>query len=261
MNEQTANRLAEAFVEARRSGARIPASQPAAEVSGIDEAYLVQARATSMWPDQVAGWKIGCANSEQQKALHTDEPFYAPVFAKDVLRSPARVDPAALHMLGIESELMFRLAHDLEPEVMSSPPTEISEWVESMLPGIEIFSSRLESPLARGVAPIVADFGGNGALIVGPPEPGWRSLDLARIAASLSVNGQVVAQGRGDAVLGNPLRSLRWFLHKCLQRGQALKAGQIVACGSLTPLHMCAAGDRVVADFAALGTVTVELCA
>jgi len=47
-------------------------------------------------------------------------------------------------------------------------------------------------------------------------------LELSRIGVRVSVNGAEVGSGRGDAVLGNPLRSVAWLAAKLAEYGRSL---------------------------------------
>ena len=50
----------------------------------------------------------------------------------------------------------------------------------------------------------------------------------------LTRNGEVVAKGRSDAVLGNPVTAVAWLARKVESFGVRLKAGDIVLPGSCT---------------------------
>ena len=50
----------------------------------------------------------------------------------------------------------------------------------------------------------------------------------------LTRNGEVIAEGRSDAVLGNPVTAVAWLARKVEGFGVRLKAGDIVLPGSCT---------------------------
>ena len=71
-------------------------------------------------------------------------------------------------------------------------------------------------------------------------------------------NGEVVAEGRSDAVLGNPVTAVAWLARKVDGFGVRLKAGDIVLPGSCTRAIDARPGDEFAADFAGLGSVRLS---
>ena len=79
------------LLEARRNGIQIA---PPFVMPNRDAVYAIQdgvARATGA----VAGWKVGARTP-------TAEPNPAPLLAGALVRSPARFDGTAMHMIGVE---------------------------------------------------------------------------------------------------------------------------------------------------------------
>jgi 2-keto-4-pentenoate hydratase len=83
--------------------------------------------------------------------------------------------------------------------------------------------------------------------------------DPSAIEARVLINGEQVATGRGDAVLGNPLNSIVWLAGKLRQFGRTLQAGQIVMTGSFTRQFPLAAGDTVETVFSGVGGVRTSV--
>ena len=83
-------------------------------------------------------------------------------------------------------------------------------------------------------------------------------LDITAIEAVLTRNGEVVAKGRSDAVLGNPVTPVAWLARKVESFGVRLRAGDIVLPGSCTRAIDARPGDKFVAEFAGLGAVRLS---
>ena len=81
---------------------------------------------------------------------------------------------------------------------------------------------------------------------------------ITGIDAVLTRNGEVVAEGRSDAVLGNPVTAVAWLARKVDSFGVRLRAGDIVLPGSCTRAIDVRPGDEFVADFAGLGAVRLS---
>ena len=69
---------------------------------------------------------------------------------------------------------------------------------------------------------------------------------------------QRVAEGRSDAVLGNPVTAVAWLVRKVEAFGVRLKAGDIVLPGSCTRAIDAPPGSHFVADFTGLGSVRLN---
>ena len=92
----------QSLLEARRSGIQVA---PPFALPDRDAVYAIQdgvARATG----PVAGWKVGARTP-------TAEPNPAPLLAGALVTSPARFDGKAMHMIGVEIEISFLIAHDI----------------------------------------------------------------------------------------------------------------------------------------------------
>ena len=103
-----------------------------------------------------------------------------------------------------------------------------------------------------------ADFGTNVAFCHGAWVSDWRSHDLAATAVTLYVNGAEIAQGTGERALGSPLNVAVWLANHLSERQIGVKAGEYVSTGTCTGIKPVRAGDFVVADFGALGTVNAS---
>ena len=67
-----------------------------------------------------------------------------------------------------------------------------------------------------------------------------------------------MAEGRSDAVLGNPVTAVAWLADKVASFGVTLEAGHVILPGSVHRAIDASAGDDFDADFDGLGSV--RLC-
>ncbi len=227
--------------------------------AGSDEGYTIQKAFMGRWDDKLAGWKIGATAPQAQALFGTDEPFYGPVFARDILQSPARLDSDRFHVFGVEAEFAFVFDRDLPPNPEARSRQSIVEYLGAAHIAIEFVSPRLDKPAGYGVAQLIADGAGNGAVVLGPEIENWRDLDLSQEGAAMLIDGEEVAAGTGAEVFGHPLDSLIWFAARAGGHGHTVDAGSVVITGSCTGLKMAGPGTEVVADFGGLGRVSLSL--
>ena len=127
--------------------------------------------------------------------------------------------------------------------------------IDVVYPSLEIIETR--GPFTEQIALALADNAQQKTVILGTPAP--LPADLTTIEARVSINGQIVATGTGDAVLGNPLNSIVWLAAKLGAYGRTLKAGEIVMTGSFTRQFPITPGDRIETEFSGLGTVQTAM--
>ena len=82
-------------------------------------------------------------------------------------------------------------------------------------------------------------------------------IDMLTIPCTLRRNGDVVGEGRSDAILGNPVTSVAWLARKVASFGVRLKAGHVILPGSVCRAVDARPGDVFRADFGGLGAVSL----
>ena len=244
--------------QARESSRPLAGFPESCRPQSLADGYAIQDAFVAAWGRPVAGWKVGCTALETQRLFGIEEPFYGPVFAEVVFRSPAELPAADFALRGIECEFAFQLAAEFEEREEPYELEEVAERVSAPIPAIEIVSPRLDHPTRYGAPAAIADCGINGALVLGAPTLEWQALDLAAHAVRLEIDGEPRAEGTGALVLGHPLNVLTWFVNRSTASGRTLPSGQIVSTGTTTGLVTLEPGQRARADFGILGTV--ELC-
>lgn len=200
----------------------------------------------------IGGWKVGAKG-------HLQEPGCAPLPAKGVLPSGTALLGPAWRMRGIEVEVAVRLGKDLIPTSGEPDAATVRDAVDAVLPVIEVVETRLadwrdSAPLAQ-----LADLQSHGALIVGEPS-GIRieDLDLRTVQAYLAFDGQPVASTRGANPAADIWWLVGWLAWHCAQRGQPLRAGQIITTGSCTGLLFAPEGAHVQAHLDGVGRVELR---
>jgi 2-keto-4-pentenoate hydratase len=159
----------------------------------------------------------------------------------------------ALIRPGFEPELCLRVGVALSGEVDTAT---VRSAIDAVYPALEIIETR--GDLSAQIAVAMADNAQQKTVVLGEPVA-LGGLALDQVATTVRINGQTVATGRGDAVLGNPLNSVIWLARKLTEFGRRIEAGEIIMSGSFTRQFPIEPGDQVEADFSAIGKVVTGM--
>ncbi len=128
---------------------------------------------------------------------------------------------------------------------------------EALVPSIELIDTRITDWKIE-LCDTIADNASSAGFVLGEARVSPEDIDVKAIDAVLTRNGEVVAEGRSDAVLGNPVTAVAWLARKVESFGVRLRKGDVVLPGSCTRAIDARPGDEFVADFAGLGSVRLS---
>ncbi len=246
--------VARAFVDARRA-ARAAPDYPGALPASLDAAYLIQDEAIALWPDRIAGWKLGRIPSPFAERFGAGR-LAGPIFANNVW--PA--DDAAVRFgvidggfAAVEAEYVLEMGKTA-PDRDGWTAESVAPLVSRVLIGVEIAGSPFPGINDHGPAVTASDFGNNAGLILGGEIRD--GLDrLMGLTCEVRIEGATVGAGGAAFIPGGPLDSLAFLLNLLHRRGRRLEAGQLVSTGAATGVHNIVAGQAAVADFGADGRI------
>lgn len=253
MNQADIDNAADLLVAARNNPTLENAFDPStmsAAPGDYDDVYQIQ-HAVASRVGKVGGWKAGADAADAK-------PVMAPIFASEIITSPATVDHDRYRLHGIEAELAFRLSDDLPARDKPYSDAEIAERVECMLPLIELVDSRLTEYSTAGDLWKLSDNQINAGLVIGEPIANWEKLDTTKQRVIQSFDGEVVVDNTGWNFPGTPIGLLRRVADTCRHCG-GLKAGQIATMGSMTGILFVERGTKVTAEFEGLQTLSVTV--
>jgi 2-keto-4-pentenoate hydratase len=232
------------LLEARRTGRQV---LPPFAMPNRDAVYAIQdgvARATG----PVAGWKVGARTP-------TAEPNPAPLLAGALVKSPARFDGKAMHMIGVEIEISFHVARDIAARGAAVGRNEALSAVGDAFVGMEVVDTRLANFREADPEWLLADNQMNHALVVGDSVKDWRALDWPNLLVRLEIDGSTIVDQTGGLGAVDPVRPLAWMIDHAVRRRGGLRRGQVITTGSWTGLRYFPPGTRARGEFAGLGAV------
>lgn len=248
--------IAAHFVRARTAKAGF-ADFPGALPDDLDDCYAVQRAEIDLWPDRLAGWKVGRLSADIAVRVGTDR-FLGPIFAETVDETPGaiRCFPAFRDgFAAFEAEILIRLAEDADPARQDWTTEDAASLIGPMHIGVEVAGSPLSTINSLGSRASVCGFGNNAGLIVGPEIADWRARAQEPLSCAVSVNGTEIARKSRPALAAGAVEALVVTLRQAARMGLPLRAGQWVSTGALTGVHPVRIGDRCVGDFGAFGSV------
>jgi len=251
---ETAQSIARRFVEARREATALR-EYPGPIPPNLESAYACQEAAIDLWPDEIAGWKIGRIPPAFESKLG-DTRLAGPIFRRAVHRYLGR-EPVPFGVFpggfaAVEAEIIFEIGEDAPPAKTSWSDEDAARLVGRVFAGVEIAGSPFAGINALGPTVTISDFGNNSGLILGHEVKGWREKPLDSLSAETFIDGKSVGTGSPANILGGPLGSLSFVTALCAGRKRPLKAGMLITTGALTGIHEISAGESARIEFTGL---------
>jgi 2-keto-4-pentenoate hydratase len=247
--------LAADLAQAERSRVSIsPLTTREADIDVIDayEIQLVNIRQRVAEGARVIGHKVGLSSEAMQKMMNVDEPDYGHLLDEMEVFEDVPVKAGRFLYPRVEVEVGFILADDLPGAGCTED--DVLAATAAFAPSIELIDTRITDWKIK-LCDTIADNASSAGWVLGKGRVSPKDIDIRNIDAVLRRNGEVVAEGRSDAVLGNPVTAVAWLARKVDDFGVRLKAGDIVLPGSCTRAIDARPGDDFVADFDGLGSV------
>ncbi|MFD4259203.1 2-keto-4-pentenoate hydratase [Streptomyces sp. NPDC058534] len=233
-----------------------PLTEAFPEIDTVDayEIQLINIRRRVDTGAEVYGHKVGLSSSVMQRMMGVNEPDYGHLL-DDMELSPDRPVPVAHYCYPrIEVEVGFVLGDDLPGE--NCTPADVLAATERVVPALELIDSRIRDWRIT-IADTIADNASSAGYVIGEGRAP-RELDLKAIDARLTGGGELLAEGRSDAVLGDPAVSVAWLARTVARFGVPLRKGHVVLPGSCTRAVDVTAGQTFTAEFTGLGPVSLS---
>lgn len=229
-------------------------------IAGLAQAYQVaeiNTAARLAEPGRrVVGLKVGLTSKAVQQQLGVDQPDFGVLFDDMEHLDGDAIPMARLIQPKVEAEVALVVGADLAGETLSW--SEFLRGLAYALPALEIVDSVIQDWKIT-LVDTVADNASSALYVLGNQPVDVGRLDLGALGMQMGINGQTVSVGTGAACLGHPLRAAYWLARTMAERGQSLKAGQVILSGALGPMISLQAGDAVHAAMGALGSVSCRM--
>ncbi len=254
----TRDELAADLAQAERSRqpiAPLTTATPDIDVVDAYEIQLINIRQRVAEGARVVGHKVGLSSKVMQQMMGVDEPDYGHLLDDMQVFEDTPVRAGRYLFPRVEVEVGFILSADLPGAECTED--DVLAATEALVPAIELIDTRIKDWQIK-ICDTIADNASSAGFVLGAARVRPADIDVKGIDAKLTRNGELIAEGRSDAVLGNPVTAVAWLSRKVESFGVRLKKGDIVLPGSCTFAVDANPGDEFVADFAGLGTVRLS---
>ncbi|MEV0672703.1 2-keto-4-pentenoate hydratase [Mycobacterium sp. NPDC050441] len=255
LSVEVRDELAADLAQAERS--RVPMTPLTDRYGDIDvvdayEIQLINIRQRVAEGARIIGHKVGLSSKAMQDMMGVDEPDYGHLLDEMEVFENVPVPSSKFLYPRVEVEVGFILADDLPGAGCTEE--DVLAATAAFAPAIELIDTRITNWQIK-LCDTIADNASSAGWVLGEARVSPKDIDICNIDAVLTNHGKVVAEGRSDAVLGNPVTAVAWLARKVESFGVRLKAGDIVLPGSCTRAIDAPPGSDFVADFAGLGSV------
>jgi 2-keto-4-pentenoate hydratase len=251
----TRDELAADLAQAERSRepiAPLTSAHPDIDVVDAYEIQLINIRQRVAEGARILGHKVGLSSLAMQQMMGVDEPDYGHLLDEMQVFEDVPVAAGRYLYPRVEVEVGFILSADLPGADCTED--DVLAATEALVPSIELIDTRI-TDWKIALCDTIADNASSAGFVLGEARVLPSDIDVKAIDAVLTRNGQVIAEGRSDAVLGNPVTAVAWLARKVESFGVRLRKGDVVLPGSCTKAIDARPGDQFVADFTGLGSV------
>jgi 2-keto-4-pentenoate hydratase len=248
MDRDAIDRAAKLLDKARRTGNRLDRLPETSRPRSAVEAYAIQLATVAEMGGSIAGWKV---------AVSAEYGLLIGILVRSrVFQHGTAISSTRLSMRGVEAEIAFRFDQTLPPRELTYERADVEAAVTAF-PAIEIVDSRFRDYHGTLVIDRAADFMSNGGFVVGSARDDWRSFDLAKLEARLTIDGVEIVRRVGGHSAGDPLIPAI-ALANYLRTSTGAPAGMVTTTGTFTGLEFAKVNSVVQATFEGFGSVTCQ---
>ena len=220
----------------------------------LEEAYDIQRASIARRlerGEKLVGMKMGLTSKAKMEQVGVHNPIYGHLTGPMVEGDGAELGRDLFIHPRVEPEVAFILGEDLHGP---TTPSDALEAVDSVCAALEVIDSRF-ADFKFTIIDVVADNASSSKIVLGTKRLSPDEIDLANLGMVLEHNGEVAHTGSSAAIYEHPLNSLTELANMLSERGEHLRAGQIVMAGGATAAVHVDEGDHVRVEVDELGSV------
>ena len=229
----------------------------------VRQAYETQDGLTSLLTTTggrgpVAGWKIAANSPQLMARFKLEEPATGRVFNSQRHDRNATLKAADYTDFAFEPEIAAIMKTALDP---AKAPFNLADGlaaIDRFVPGIELLDMRNTDMPNTHIPDAIAQNISNVGAVLGGPGIAPDALNAATVHTVVKIDG-IVQHDVTGAAPQNPLEAVTWLANHLASRGLALEAGQVVMCGTHSPIWYHTGTGEIEVAMSDLGTVSLTL--
>lgn len=246
-----------ALLEANQT--KIQTTRPSALFPDIEfeDSYAISAGVAQKQQEagaKLIGYKVGLTSIAMRRSSKIDEPDFGFLYDHFLIEDGAKVQHNNYCVPRVELELAFILKESLQGPGVTL--LDVMRATEYIVPAIEIIDTRVDEP--RKIYDTIADNGAGAGIVLGGRPLRPHDVDLRMVPGILYRNTDIEETGLSCGVMGHPANAIAWLANKLSSLDYALEPGQMLLAGSFVRPIWAEIGDTIRADFATLGSVSIQ---
>jgi 2-keto-4-pentenoate hydratase len=252
MDQAAVEEVANLFVQARRTGARLDPLPDRLKPSNFADSCKVMEAVDRLVGERSIGTKIA--------AKPGAEVVYTTLHANRAFTSPARIPRALVPSQYMECEISFRLLRDLPPRASDYSEQEVFDALEACaaFEAVDCRFKDLAATMANAPYDFYADHIAAGAMVFGAFRRDWQKFDFTKIRVSLKQGRHTIIEKLGGHPTGNPAVPAL-VLANMRRTTTGLSAGMTIVTGSFTGFHPVALNEPVQGEFEGFGKIEATI--
>ncbi|MEY8838181.1 2-keto-4-pentenoate hydratase [Cribrihabitans sp. XS_ASV171] len=206
----------------------------------------------------VAGWKIAANSPALLERFGLGEPASGRVFTAQRRTSPAMLKAAGYRQFALEPEIAAVMGSTLAPQTEPFDTQTVLEAIDRFVPAMELLDMRDTDMPNIHLPDVIAQNISNVGAVIGGPGIAPEKLDPAAVRTTLAIDGETRHDVTGAAPQ-NPLEAVTWLANHLSGRGLTLEAGQVVLCGTHSPIWYHDGTGEIVLEMSGLGKASLTL--
>ena len=257
LKESDRNKVVEALL--RANAEKVQTTRPSALYPDIEfeDAYAISAEVARRQQEagaKLIGYKVGLTSIAMRRSSGINEPDYGYLYDYMLLHDGAKVPHANYCVPRVELELTFVLGKPLKGPGIGM--LDVMRATEYIVPSIEIIDSRVDEP--RKIFDTISDNGAGAGIVLGGRPLRPFDVDLRMVPGILYRNTEIEETGVACGVMGHPALGVAWLANKLAELDVSLRPGDLLLSGSFVRPVWANIGDTIRADFASLGSVSIQ---
>jgi len=220
----------------------------------IEDAYKIQEMNTEKElddGDQFVGWKMGLTSLAKQQSVGVNQPIYGRLLKSMEMSNEELYLQGLIHPR-VEPEFAFLMNKKLAGNHVTEQ--DVWEATEGIMPAIEVIDSRYKD-FSFNLVDVVADNASSAQFFLLKQIYAPNKFQWEKAMVRMKLNGRVVQEGKGSAVLGNPVRSVVELVKMLHSSGLSIEPGMIVLTGGITEAIHVSSRDSIEVEFDQLGQI------